>query len=94
MHNTPICSVDDVIAAFNAIRQDPSITTFNILLAPDAYIAVRDRREPLRINALQRQAITDIRTTSDCSALTTHVSHSVAAAPDPSCQDIIPITLG
>jgi hypothetical protein len=90
VHHTPVYDLIDATAAFVALRQDPNITHFDILLAPDRYVAVRDRREPLRVNAMELQAMTAIRLRlppcSDCQV------HSIATVPDPSRTDHIPIT--
>lgn len=83
---TPVFDLIDATAAFAALRQDPQATNFDILLAPDKYVALRDRREPLRVNALELRAMTSIRNMP--SAL--HV-HSIASTPDPSRDDSVAI---
>ena len=80
----PVFSLQDALDAFATLRASDPPQDFTIILAPDKYIAVRNRREPLRINLLQLQSITHLRSASPSRL------HSIAAiAPDPT---VIPIT--
>ena len=89
IHNTPVYDLTDAITATALVKNDPSVTTFDMLLAPDKYIPVRSRREPLRINAAQLHAITTLRLESMAPPA---ITHSIAAAPVSSLQPITPIT--
>jgi hypothetical protein len=60
IQETPIFDTQDALQAFALIREDPTILSFIIHLAPERYVALRDRREPLRINAIQLHHITQI----------------------------------
>ena len=86
IHNIPTFDLSSATDAFAIIRRDPTILQFKILLAPDKYIAVRNRREPLRINTAQLREITNLRLRHPTTA------HSIAAISPSLLQPITPIT--
>ena len=83
INDYPIFDLQDADSAFDILRRSADLQSFTVILAPEKYVPVRNRREPMRINACQLRAITSLRNSSSM------VVHSIAADTDAS---VVPIT--
>jgi hypothetical protein len=61
INNNPIYDRNDATDLFKNLRNDNITNSFTITLAPDKYIATRDRREHLSLNIGQIRHITSLR---------------------------------
>jgi hypothetical protein len=60
LNDIPVYDVDDATAAFLTLAADPNPTTFDITLAPEKYIPVRDRRDHMTLNIRHLRHLTEL----------------------------------